>query len=636
MYLFKHCMFNAVCVTAMLSFACAVGCKGEPIEFVAQDMSSAQEDMFVSDTPDDMAACTTTCEGDQSLCDSTTGTCVECLSDDDCVQGLAHVVATCGAQGVCSYQCEDEEAWSTTAGVDIRVAGCDCEVSEEICDGLDNDCDGDIDELPKLDCEVQLGVCQGAVSSCQGQSDYSEQCGEADYSEHALEYSPDAYEALLCDGKDNDCDGAVDEACCGEGMAAKTHRVTDQSIVGSARFVPISPASTSGGAFAVAFLKDEHTVQVVEYDEHLNVVAESFQALPGERIKIFDIMSTPYGYMVALGFHGLGDMSDKGAYLPSMTFYEVKADRLTAEGNTALLGQAKTHYPFEQLTDSGMDNRITNFSMSNDGENILFVVEFSYGDHSLSTCSTTFDDIATLEDDCIVKKLLESEFIPYWGNNALFSDNAFEHELVVKTHNGKAAIFWAPVSSNGPVGEALIHTTSLDGEDWKTFNVTYNEGNFLGYRSSPRIVQWTDDDKVLFLYRNEDLTTQYFVSEVDPKSMIMGVAAREFPVIGSNERYLGVGLLDAGRDGSLDKLALLYRGSAVGGDLSIGLVQRDVSSPDTIIAAPVLMTDQRDEIDTEIPTMSTSWGMLSLLTYSEGGALELVSVNHEGDMICRL
>ncbi len=81
---------------------------------------------------------------------------------------------------------------------------------KEICDGLDNDCDGQIDNnLTPPPCAKTKGICQGALQRCGGSQGWLP-CTAQDYDQHNSVYET---EETLCDGLDNDCDGQTDEGC---------------------------------------------------------------------------------------------------------------------------------------------------------------------------------------------------------------------------------------------------------------------------------------------------------------------------------------------------------------------------------------------------------------------------------------
>jgi len=96
----------------------------------------------------------------------------------------------------------DTQCWCSPTGDYTANIGGDCDDTDadvhpaapEDCDGIDNNCDGNIDEPQDLDADG-FGVCDG-------------DCDDNDPFVH-----PAATE--MCDGEDNDCDGDVDE---GEGM----------------------------------------------------------------------------------------------------------------------------------------------------------------------------------------------------------------------------------------------------------------------------------------------------------------------------------------------------------------------------------------------------------------------------------
>jgi hypothetical protein len=125
----------------------------------------------------------------------------------------------CGTLGVCAnvYKpgtlCVDG-TWLACTGETYGDAGVPYQTEETLCDGADNDCDGDLDAVDKgLDgqgplCSNQNGACVGAKATvCLGGT--WQECTYETFTKHAAAYEG-ASEAS-CDGKDNDCDGTADE-----------------------------------------------------------------------------------------------------------------------------------------------------------------------------------------------------------------------------------------------------------------------------------------------------------------------------------------------------------------------------------------------------------------------------------------
>jgi len=118
----------------------------------------------------------------------------------------------------------------------------------ELCDSVDNDCDGTVDEADAVDATTWYadadadgyGDPSSTSDACSQPGGYVADDGDCDDGDAAV--NPAATE--LCDGVDNDCDGTVDEADAAD--AATWYIDTDSDGYGSSAYSQLACAQPSG------------------------------------------------------------------------------------------------------------------------------------------------------------------------------------------------------------------------------------------------------------------------------------------------------------------------------------------------------------------------------------------------------
>lgn len=341
--------------------------------------------------------------------------------------------------------------------------------SPEVCNGLDDDCDGQVDEGDPgggQSCDSgQPGVCTAGTSVCSAAG--------------TLDCIPNAAASdEQCDGLDNDCDGTVDEELL-QNLGG------DQRITDEIQYDDFVAVGWSGTAFGVVWSRGPVGARELYYrtldPKGLAVISET-QLTSGAEDTAAHLIWNPDGQGVFAVVHSRDD--------DQVYFRQVRANG-TLVGDEVQLRQGTGMRSYPWIDYNGTHYGVTWHESVTSGEVQVF--------------------FALVEPDGTVAQTLQVTTAQGWSRfaNVKWNGNAWGVVWADDRTADREQIYYARISADGSTKEVNDVAVSSSGGDARWPNLEWGSGEFA--------VTWHDD---------RDGDEEIYFARLDPDGTLLGGEVR--------------------------------------------------------------------------------------------------------------